>query len=155
MHDPLEIRADDLRHPAVRALVGAHLAGMHENSPPESVHALDADRLAAPAVAFFSGWIGGELAGIGALARLDAQRGEVKSMRVAEPFLGRAVGRRMLRHLLEVARAQGMSSIWLETGSTPEFTPAVRLYESEGFTVCGPFGEYTADPFSLFMTRTL
>ena len=48
-----------------------------------------------------------------------------------------------------------MSSLWLETGSTDEFVPAVRLYESEGFTRCGPFEGYADDPFSVFMTRTL
>ena len=155
MDDALEIRADDLSDPAVRALIEAHLTGMHESSPPESVHALGADRLAAPGIAFFSARLGGELAGIGALATLDAERGEVKSMRVAEPFVGRGVGRRMLRHLLEIARSQGLSSVWLETGSTADFAPAVRLYESEGFVVCGPFGDYSEDPFSVFMTRGL
>jgi putative acetyltransferase len=48
-----------------------------------------------------------------------------------------------------------MSSLWLETGTTAEFAPAQRLYESEGFVVCGPFGDYALDPFSVFMTRAL
>ncbi|MDF2919794.1 MAG: hypothetical protein K0S70_4011, partial [Microbacterium sp.] len=29
------------------------------------------------------------------------------------------------------------------------------LYESEGFTTCGPFADYALDPFSVFMTREL
>ena len=48
-----------------------------------------------------------------------------------------------------------MTSLWLETGSTAEFLPAKRLYESEGFVECGPFEGYALDPFSIFLTRTL
>jgi len=35
----------------------------------------------------------------------------------------------------------------------PEFEPARQLYARAGFTVCGPFGDYTDDPNSVFMTR--
>ena len=48
-----------------------------------------------------------------------------------------------------------MSSLWLETGTTGDFLPAQRLYESEGFVPCGPFEDYAPDPFSVFMTREL
>ena len=128
---------------------------MHASSPPESVHALDIDGLRRPDVTFWSAWLGQEIAGCGALKRLDAQRGELKSMRVADAFLGRGVGRAMLEFLIERARAMGMTSLWLETGSTLSFTPALRLYESAGFVRCGPFAEYTDDPFSVFMTRPI
>jgi putative acetyltransferase len=119
------------------------------------VHALGIDQLRAPDVSFWSAWVGEELAGIGALKRLDALRGELKSMRVADPFLGRGVGRRMLEHLIEEARVAGLKSLWLETGSTAEFTPALRLYESAGFARCGPFDAYVEDPFSVFMMKAL
>ena len=36
-----------------------------------------------------------------------------------------------------------------------EFTPAHRLYESFGFTYCGPFGDYLEDPNSIFMSVRL
>jgi putative acetyltransferase len=36
-----------------------------------------------------------------------------------------------------------------------EFLPAQKLYSSFGFTFCGPFGQYTQDPNSVFMTRRL
>jgi putative acetyltransferase len=48
-----------------------------------------------------------------------------------------------------------MTSLWLETGSTEPFIPALRLYESRGFQRCGPFDGYVDDPFSVFMTRTI
>ena len=155
MGTAIEIRVDDLSGDATRALITAHLAGMHDTSPPESVHALDLDGLRDPAITFWSAWSGAELAGIGALKRLDAQRGELKSMRVDDRFRGTGVGRALLRHIVEEARGRGMTSLWLETGSTAEFLPAKRLYESEGFVECGPFEGYALDPFSIFLTRTL
>ena len=151
----IEIHIDDLTGEATRALIALHLDGMHDTSPPESVHALDIDGLRHPSITFWSAWIDGELAGIAALKSIDAERGELKSMRVDDRFRGSGVGRALLRHLIAEARRSGMTSLWLETGSPDDFVPAQRLYESEGFTRCGPFEGYTADPFSVFMTRTL
>ncbi|QKJ21097.1 GNAT family N-acetyltransferase [Microbacterium hominis] len=128
---------------------------MHDSSPAESVHALDAAALTHESISFWSAWEGDRLAGIGALKTLDAARGEIKSMRVDDAFLGHGIGRALLRHIIAQARVRGMTSLWLETGSTPEFAPAVRLYASEGFRECGPFDGYALDPFSVFMTRTL
>jgi putative acetyltransferase len=48
-----------------------------------------------------------------------------------------------------------MPRLWLETGSTESFIPARRLYASEGFTPCEPFGDYRCDPLSVYMTRSL
>jgi putative acetyltransferase len=104
---------------------------------------------------FWSVWVGDEIAGCGALKRLDARRGEIKSMRVADQFLGQGVGRALLEHLLSEARARGMESLWLETGSSEAFLPALRLYESAGFSRCGPFDDYVEDPFSVFMMRSI
>lgn len=149
----IEFRADDLSGAAVQALVKRHLEGMYASSPACSVHAFDLDKLRQPGVTFWSAWDGGEVAGMGALKRIDAQRGEIKSMRVADQWLGKGVGRAILNHIIAEARSSGMTSLWLETGSTPDFEPALKLYESAGFQYCGPFDGYKEDPFSLFMTR--
>ena len=146
---------DDFSGEPTRALIARHLAGMRANSPPESVHALEIDGLRAPGVTFWSAWLAHEIAGCGALKQLDAQRGELKSMRVADAFLGQGVGRALLNHLMGEARARGITSLWLETGSSPAFVPALRLYESAGFARCAPFDGYTDDPFSVFMTRSI
>jgi putative acetyltransferase len=151
----VEIDVDDLRGEATLAVIAEHLAGMYASSPAESVHALDVDALRSPDVTFFSARVDGEVAGVGALKVLDGGRGEIKSMRVRSAHLGRGVGRALLRHLIAHARERGMTSLWLETGSTPEFLPAQALYESEGFVRCGPFADYADDPFSVFLTRDL
>ncbi|AZS37599.1 putative N-acetyltransferase YsnE [Microbacterium lemovicicum] len=155
MTDALDIQVADLSSPDVRELLALHLSGMHDTSPPESVHALDIEGLRHPSITVWSARIDGELAGIVALSRLGEDRGEIKSMRVPDAFLGRGVGRALLQHLVAAARTEGLTDLWLETGSTVEFAAARSLYASEGFVGCGPFGSYTDDPFSTYMTRSL
>jgi putative acetyltransferase len=148
-------QVDDLSGDQTQALVKRHLEGMHANSPACSVHAFDLDRLRAPGVTFWSGWAGDDVAVMGALKQLDDANGEIKSMRVSDAFLGQGAGRAMLEHIIAEARAMGMKALWLETGSTEAFEPALKLYESAGFVFCGPFADYTDDPFSRFMTKAL
>ena len=149
----IDIRPDDLTGTPTRSLIARHLRGMHETSPPESVHAFDIDKLRDPAVTFWSAWMDGRIAGCAALKRLDAENGEIKSMRVDDAFLGKGVGRALLDHVLAAAKAGGLKTVWLETGSAPAFLPALQLSESAGFVRCGPFADYKPDPFSIFMTR--
>jgi putative acetyltransferase len=128
---------------------------MRAITPAESMHAMDIDALRKPDVTFWSVWVGDEIAGCGALKRLDERRAEIKSMRVSDKFLCRGVGRALLNHLTGEARAMGMESLWLETGSAEAFIPALRLYESAGFRRCGPFDDYVDDPLSVFMMRVI
>lgn len=151
----LQVREDDLTGAATQALVAVHLAGVHADSPEDSCHALGLDALRDPSITFLSAWEGDDLAGIGALKDLGGGRGELKSMRVDDRFRGTGVGRALLRALIGVARERGMTSLWLETGTMPSFTPARRLYESAGFVECPPFGDYRLDPYSVFLTLDL
>lgn len=151
----MKIELDDLSRPAIRALLDEHLRNMRELSPPESVHALDVERLRAPGITFWTAWEGPLLLGCGALKELDHRHGEVKSMRTPVALRRRGAGRAILAHIIDVARSRGYARLSLETGSFEAFRPAQRLYESFGFTYCGPFGEYAEDPNSTFMTLRL
>lgn len=151
----LHIEVDDLTRPAVIDLLREHLHDMHALSPPESVHALDLEGLRAPDVTFWSAWDGDTLVGCGALKELDATHGEIKSMRTPEGLRRRGAGRALLAHIVEQARQRGYARLSLETGATEAFQPAHRLYESFGFTFCGPFADYVDDPNSVFMTRSM
>lgn len=151
----LLIRRDDLTGPEIRRLLEEHLADMHRWSPPESVHALDLDRLRRPDITFWTAWADGELMGCGALKELDPRHGEVKSMRTASTSRRAGVGKAVLTAIVDEARRRAYSRLSLETGSFPQFEPARRLYASFGFSLCGPFGDYVDDPNSTFMTRTL
>lgn len=151
----LRIVPDDLTSPAILALLQSHLDDMHRWSPPESVHAMPAERLRQPDVTFFSAWDGETLAGCGAIKHLDAKHGELKSMRAAPQYRGRGVGRAVLDHLLAEARRRGYTRVSLETGRPEPFLPAQSLYRANGFVECPPFANYVADDFSICMTRML
>ena len=77
----MDIREDDLSHPQTIALLRLHLAGMHANSPPGHVFALDLSGLKTPDITVWTLWRDDRALGIGALRQLDAQGGEIKSMR--------------------------------------------------------------------------
>ncbi len=151
----MKIIEDDPGRSPVRELLEAHLAGMHDAPPPESVHALDVDGLRAAAITFWTVWDGDELLGCGALKELDDTHGEIKSMRTADEHLGKGVASFLLDKLFVVARERGYTRLSLETGSGGPFEAALRFYEKHGFEYCGPFADYVPDPFSRFMTRVL
>lgn len=151
----MKLEIDDLSRPEVIALLNEHLQSMHELSPPESVHALDLERLRKPEITFWTAWEGPELVGCGALKELDRKHGEVKSMRTPNARRRNGAGRTILAHIVRIARSRAYERLSLETGSAEAFKPAQKLYESFGFTYCGPFGEYVDDPNSLFMTLRL
>ena len=140
----------------VCALIAIHFAEMRADSPPEACHVLPIDSLGGPEIRFFSlRDHGGSLLGVGALKTLEPGHCEVKSMRTAPEALGLGVGRAILTHLTSTARAIGINRISLETGNSPLFTAANRLYVSDGFKRCGPFGGYPDTPFTYFYTRDL
>jgi putative acetyltransferase len=151
----MRIEVDDLTRPQIHALLEEHLANMHELSPPESVHALDLSKLRGPDITFWSVWDGSTLAGVGALKEMSASEGEIKSMRTPESLRRRGAGRAVLSHIVNEAKRRGYRRLSLETGSQQAFAPARRLYESFGFTECGPFGDYKPDANSTFMTLEL
>jgi putative acetyltransferase len=151
----MHIEIDDITRPAVLALLNEHLAHMNELSPPESMHALDVSKLKAPDITFWTAWEDGALMGCGALKALTAGHAEVKSMRTPQARRGRGAGRALMQHIVDIARGRGYHRLSLETGSQPAFEPAQKLYEAFGFTRCGPFGSYTEDPNSVYMTLPL
>jgi putative acetyltransferase len=143
---------DDAR---VRALLEHHVASSRAASAPGSSHALDLAGLKASDINFWSAWHEGDLLGVGALKRLSSEHGEIKSMHTALDSRRRGVGEAMLLHIIDTARAIGMSRLSLETGSWDYFAPARELYKKHGFVECPPFGEYVTDPSSVFMSRNL
>ena len=148
----MEIRLDDLRGAAIARLLQEHLRSMALLSPPESVHALDLEKLRQPDITFWCAWQDNELLGCGALKELDPTLGEIKSMRTATAHLRKGVARRMLEHIIEEAHHRKYRRLSLETGTALAFAPAHNLYMGLGFQPCGPFGSYGEDPHSVFMT---
>lgn len=149
------IKLDDFQHPAIHALLNEHLQNMYALSPPESVHALNLEKLRVPDITFWTAWEDDLLLGCGALKEIDRKHGEIKSMRTPIAHRRKGAGRAILAHIIEVAKARGYARLSLETGKAEAFTPAHKLYESFGFTYCGRFGDYPEDPNSVFMTLRL
>ena len=54
-----------------------------------------------------------------------------------------------------MARAQELRRVSLETGTSPAYTAANRMYEAFGFTDGPLFGGYPPSPFNRFMTLAL
>lgn len=147
-----------LDDPRVVALLHTHRDRARAETAPGSAHALDLSGLRAPDLTFWSAWDGEAretLLGVGALKRLTDDHGEVKSMHTAEAARGRGVGSAMLRHIVDAARARGMTRVSLETGAWDYFAPARAMYARHGFVECAAFGDYRPDPNSVFMTRAL
>lgn len=151
----MHIELDDLGRAQVHALLEEHLRDMRAGSPPESVHALDLDRLRAPDIAFWTAWDGTLLLGCAALKEIDARHGELKSMRTPSAIRRRGAARALLMHAIGTARSRGYERLSLETGAQAAFVPAHTLYRSVGFVECGPFEGYGPDANSVFMTLRL
>ena len=151
----MEIRPADLDDPRIVALLVAHVTRAVAETARGSAHALDQSGLRTPDIGVWAAWDGEEALGVGALKRLSAEHGELKSMFTSDAARRRGVGRAMLRHLIATARAQGLERLSLETGSWAYFHPAHALYRSEGFADCPPFGDYLDDPNSIFLTLNL
>ena len=151
----LTFHAGDFDSHDVQALLAMHFGNMRSISPHRACHVLPLDGLKDPAITLWAARESGELVGVGALKELEPGHGEVKSMRTAPRALGRGVGRAVLHHIVGEAKARGYSRLSLETGGSKPFEAAIALYESEGFTRCGPFAGYAETPFSRFFTLTL
>lgn len=151
----MQIRIDDLTGPEIAELLNEHLRDMYAASPPESVHALDLEKLRQPEITLWSLWDNNELIGCGALKELDPTHAEIKSMRSANRFRGKGAGKKLLEHILEVASQRGYKRLSLETGTQDFFIPARKLYERYGFEICAPFADYVEDPYSIFMTKQM
>lgn len=145
------IKPGDFGDERVKALLARHLEGMHANSPPGNVFALDWSGLQKPEISFYALWEDDQLLGLGALKELGPDAGEIKSMRTADAHLRRGVAAMILEHIIAEARRRRYTRLSLETGSGQAFEPALNLYRKYGFSYGGAFGDYEKSPFNQFL----
>jgi putative acetyltransferase len=141
--------------PDLALMFERHTADMHADTPPESIHMMDAAELDVPWVHFFVARQAGRPLAMGAFKRLSGPHAEIKSMHVLAEARGRGLSKAMLAHLEAAALAGGVARLSLETGIQPTFMAARALYENAGYSRCGAFEGYRDDPNSLFMTKAL
>ncbi|HTV85435.1 MAG TPA: GNAT family N-acetyltransferase [Dyella sp.] len=151
----MRILPGDLTDPRIIALLNTHVTTARAATARGSAHALDVNALQAPDISFWASWDGEALLAVGALRRLAPDHGEIKSMHTAQAARRHGAGSAMLRHLIDTARANGLSRLSLETGAWDYFIPARAFYRRHGFVECPPFGDYSADPNSVFMSLDL
>lgn len=151
--DTITITLEDPRQPEIVRLVedlDTYLRGLY---PGDACHLLDIESLAATGVRVLVARTAETAIGCAAL-RIDPDGyGEVKRMYVTPAARGAGLGHRLLAHLTDLARDEGLTALRLETGiHQPE---AVALYQRAGFTTRGPFAGYPDVPESIFMERAL
>jgi GNAT superfamily N-acetyltransferase len=74
----------------------------------------------------------GEIVGLGALITESSDTGRIVRMSVARHHRGRGIGRTLVKHLLDAARARGDQRVVVET--TDDWSDAIGLYHACGFT---------------------
>jgi putative acetyltransferase len=120
--------------------------------PAESHHGIDLAALSQSNVLFaVARDTSGRAIACGAVV-LEREYGELKRMYTKPEFRGQGVGKSLLAFLEAKAKERGVVSFALETGYLqPE---AIALYSRCGYVRCGPFGQYTEDPNSVFMVKS-
>lgn len=128
----------------------AYMASLY---PAESNHLVDVSSLEGDAVSFFVVRLDLAVVGCGALVAAADGTAEMKRVFVDPAVRGLKIGNLLMAKLEDHARESGFSAIRLETGiSQPE---AIGLYRRSGYVEIGPFGNYGADPLSIFMEKRL
>lgn len=148
----IQVISGSARNPRATELLQASHALMLSLFPPESCHFLSIDALCTPDIQFYEGQIDGHTQGCCALAHRNGY-GEVKSMFIDPAARGSGLSDALMTHLITEARAAALPALRLETGSI--LYAAHKVYQRHGFDFCGPFGNYTEHPDSLFMEKSL
>lgn len=144
----MHIALADLADPRVQGLIAFHQRAMLEGSPPGLSFALDLSGLQAEGVTVWAAEVDGRIAAVGAVKRLDAVSAEVKSMRTHPDFLRQGIAAALLETIIGQARAEGLRTLSLETGSGPAFEPALALYRRRGFVNGTAFADYILTDFN-------
>jgi ribosomal protein S18 acetylase RimI-like enzyme len=118
---------------AVKALILAGLAADWGRLDQDKNPDLDDIATSYANATFLVAYLGDELIGTGALVPLGPTTAEIKRMSVAAKYQRQGIGRLLLDHLLDQARANGCRHIQLETTAT--WQQAISFYQKAGFTL--------------------
>ncbi len=139
----------------VDELLKKHFIELKSVSPEGSAHVLDISGLKDQTIKFWSLWDKNELIGCGALKFLEKGHGEFKSIRVADKFRGKGIGKKIIQHLIKESKALEITKLSIETGAGDFFIPARKLFLDFGFKPCQPFAHYKTDPNSCYFSLNL
>lgn len=148
----LHIALEDPRQAEIIGLLRAGEDYSAQLYPAESNHHLALDALRDANVRFLVARDGERAVATGALV-LHGCWGELKRMWVVPDARGSGVSKAMLAALEAEAQVERVGVLRLETGVQNH--AALGLYTRAGFMRRDPFGDYRADPLSIFMEKEL
>ncbi len=120
--------------------------------PPESNHLDSIDTLRAGNVSMLAVLDNGIPVAMGAI-KFYKQYGEIKRVFVSPSHRGRGLAKQIMAALEATALAKGLNMVQLETGIHQ--WEAIGLYRQLGYAEGKAFGDYSADPLSVFMQKRL
>ncbi|MFT5504895.1 MAG: putative acetyltransferase [Gammaproteobacteria bacterium] len=123
--------------------------------PAESINQIDTDALLSSDLYFIGVYCESSLVGIGAFQgfREDDVFAEIKNLFIDPDYRGRGLATHLMIALQQQMKSEGYALCRLETGvRQPE---SIALYESCGFQMRGFYGQYSDDPLSIFMEKSL
>lgn len=139
---------DDVRH-----LIADLNAALLELTPPEFCFHMTVEQMADADTTVFIARDDGVAVACGALRRHADGSGEIKRMYTRPSHRGRKIGARIVAGIEELARAEGIARLVLETGD--RHPAAWAVYERAGFTRCGPVLDYPDSAWSVFYHKDL
>jgi putative acetyltransferase len=149
----LVVAVESPRSAEAAALLAELDGELLERYPRHAIHGVELQQLEDDRGFFVVARLDSRAVGCGAVRLLEAVVGEVKRMYVRPQARRRGIARAVLVKLEETARALGIHTLRLETGTRqPE---AIALYEGEGYRPIPCFGEYASDPFSACYEKIL
>lgn len=151
----IQIRVEESPSDELVQVLHAHWLFCTASTPIEHVYALEPSKLFAPDITVFGARVNGELVGVGALRMLEPHHAELKSMHTLAESRGKGIGKAIVAHIEEFAKANGVKRISLETGTKEPFRPARDLYKSLGYEECEAFGEYVLSEDNTCMTKVI
>lgn len=120
--------------------------------PPESNHLDSIDEMFKSNAFFVAAYSGSEICGIGSVKLID-DYGEIKRVYVPSNQRGKGIAKAIMKELESYLVKQAVTCARLETGIHQK--AAIQLYAKIGYYRVDPFGEYKADPLSVFMEKKL
>ena len=120
--------------------------------PPESNHLDSIEELSKSNAFFLAAYLDAEICGICSVKIME-DYGKIKRVYVPSNQRGNGIAKAIMQNLESHLIKQAVTYARLETGIHQK--EAVNLYEKLGYYIIDSFGEYEADPLSVFMEKKL
>ena len=154
MADVVAVAPVTVRDPVVVRLIDALTVELAAGGySDEETFGYSLDQLEASGVHLVGASLDGTLVGIGGVEIQSDGFAELKRFYVDPTHRGRGVADAVIGALVDHARAEGATTVRLETGDKQH--AAMRFYARHGFEVVGRFGPYVDSATSICMARSI